>query len=398
MNINEFSFEYVLANYSKDYPLLKRLEHTKQDSLWHAEGNVAIHTELVIQAIKEAISNDPQISESDSKVLLWAAALHDYAKPITTKEREIDGLVRIVSPKHEDIGASLLFTRTKPNDLTDKEWLLVIKLIGFHQQAKLLVVRDKGASDYLKLFREVKSLDLLYHLALADLIGRDCEDKQEQIDLIELFKLEYIDLGYTGFYEDYVRMSTSSFKDQCGEKAERVALMGIRELSNGDIFMLEEALSKPYGYESIPIVNITVGISGAGKSSYVSTQNLPVVSMDQIRETLVDIHTQKVNDKVMRIAHEQLRQHLRDKNEIIWDATNYRKDFRSKVTQLAYKYGAFVRFIVFMKDEKQLQIDNASRKKEVPAIVISKQCDKFEIPTESEAHQIVWVRQGEVIM
>lgn len=397
MNINEFSLKSVLERHAKDYPLLKELEHTKQDSRWHAEGNVAVHTELVIEAVKDIVGNTPSLSESDTKVLLWAAVLHDYAKPITTKEREIDGAIRLVSPKHEQLGASLLFTRPKPSELNDKEWLQVIKLICFHQQAKLLVVRNKGYGEYVKLFKEVKSLELLYYLALADLVGRECEDKQEQIDLLDLFKLEYTDYGLTGYYDELVSNSIEQFKKTHSDKAERVALMGIKELGTGRIFMLEEALSKPYGYEDLPVVNITVGIAGSGKSTYVDSTQLPVVSMDQIRSTLDDINTQKVNDRVTRMALDQLRVHLRAKEEVIWDATNYRIDFRNKVTQLAYQYGAFVRFIVFIKDENQLQIDNASRVKEVPRAVISKQCEKFEIPTESEAHEVIWVRQGEVI-
>ncbi len=399
--IRSFSLNAILDNHLEDYPLLAEFESTVQDQRWHSEGNVKIHTHLVIEEMKKLISKNSDISESEQKILLWSAALHDYAKPITTKEKEIDGELRVVSPKHEQIGASLLFSCKKPNELTDEEWLIVIKLVGFHQQAKLLVVRNKDYRSYIKLFREVKSLDLLYYLAMADILGRECEDKQEQIDYVEFFKLNYQDYNLSGYFKNYEAKQQDkvvSLLNKPNQNSEHISNRGISNIIDGDIYMIEESLSKPYAHDHYPIVDVLVGVASSGKSTYTKSKpECAVISMDDIRGRLGNVHNQSANNLVLKIALDELKEHLRKGNHVIWDATNYRTDFRSKITDLAFKYKAYVRFFVFIKDKQQLQIDNKNRNRSVPSTVIDTQCSKFELPIEDEAHKVYWLRNGEYI-
>lgn len=57
-----------------EIPELRPMSDTPQDSCFHAEGDVAVHTRLAIESC-------PPDSEPD---LLWAALLHDIGKPATT--------------------------------------------------------------------------------------------------------------------------------------------------------------------------------------------------------------------------------------------------------------------------------------------------------------------------
>ncbi|HDY7669787.1 TPA: AAA family ATPase [Vibrio vulnificus] len=399
--VHSFSLDSVLNNHLQEFPLLAEFESTVQDSRWHSEGNVKIHTDLVIQEMKKLILKNPQLSESEQKILLWSAALHDYAKPITTHEREINGEIRVVAPKHEQIGASLLFSCKKPHELTYEEWLVIIKLVGFHQQAKLLVIRNEDYRSYIRLFREVKSLDLLYYLAMADILGRDCEDKQEQLDYVEFFKLNYLDYNLGGYFKDYElkqKEKVAKLIHKPSQNPEHISIRGISNIIDGNIYMIEESLSKPYAHMGYPIVDVLVGVASSGKSTYTKTvPERPVISMDNIRARFKNIDSQDVNNEVLRIALEELKDHLRSGNHVIWDATNYRYDFRSKVTELAFKYKAYVRFFVFIKDKAQLHIDNKSRKKRVIPEVIENQCSKFELPIEDEAHKVNWLHNGVLI-
>lgn len=45
------SFEECLFYLGSYFPLLKELENTIQDPIWHAEGNVQIHTEMVLSEV-----------------------------------------------------------------------------------------------------------------------------------------------------------------------------------------------------------------------------------------------------------------------------------------------------------------------------------------------------------
>ena len=75
-------------------PELAELEETPQPPAYHAEGDVAIHTRMAIEACPSDCDTD----------LLWIALLHDIGKPATTK---LHGDGRITSHGHDKLGAQL---------------------------------------------------------------------------------------------------------------------------------------------------------------------------------------------------------------------------------------------------------------------------------------------------
>jgi putative nucleotidyltransferase with HDIG domain len=77
----------------KFLPELELMADTPQSSYYHAEGDVAIHTRLAVEAC-------PANSDPD---LPWAALLHDLGKPLTTELHE-EG---IHSRGHDRAGAKL---------------------------------------------------------------------------------------------------------------------------------------------------------------------------------------------------------------------------------------------------------------------------------------------------
>ena len=74
-------------------PELVPLSGTPQPQRYHAEGDVAVHTRLVIEAC-------PADAHPD---LLWAALLHDIGKPETTRIQ--DG--RVTAHNHARVGADM---------------------------------------------------------------------------------------------------------------------------------------------------------------------------------------------------------------------------------------------------------------------------------------------------
>jgi putative nucleotidyltransferase with HDIG domain len=75
-------------------PELHALCGTPQPPEYHAEGDVAIHTRLAIEACPAGCDPD----------LLWVALLHDIGKPATT-EQNADG--RITAYGHARLGAEM---------------------------------------------------------------------------------------------------------------------------------------------------------------------------------------------------------------------------------------------------------------------------------------------------
>jgi putative nucleotidyltransferase with HDIG domain len=74
-------------------PELAELASTPQPFQYHAEGDVATHTKLAVEACPPDCAPD----------LLWASLLHDVGKPLTTKD---DG-ERITAHGHHAMGAEI---------------------------------------------------------------------------------------------------------------------------------------------------------------------------------------------------------------------------------------------------------------------------------------------------
>ncbi len=82
---------------SKAIPELVPLAATPQPQEFHAEGDVAIHTRLAIEACPPGCDPD----------LLWIALLHDIGKPATTRQNE-NG--RITAYGHDKLGTEMADT------------------------------------------------------------------------------------------------------------------------------------------------------------------------------------------------------------------------------------------------------------------------------------------------
>jgi predicted kinase len=390
----EMTCQDFIDLFGGDYPLLARFKDTPQDDEWHAEGNVHIHTDMVIKEAYLLINNEAQcLCNKDKIILILAALFHDYAKPLTTQLRDINGKERVVAPKHEGIGASLLFNLNSPLDLSAEDWLSVIQLTAYHHIPKLLVLKSKNKPKYARLARQVKSLSLLYYLEYADMKGRVCTDKQEQIDILDIFKLEAEAFGLwdNDGYDQVFKLAESHFPEHDKWLHERVAEHTKIHFEEDRIFMFEEELSIAFNYLEQPHLILTCGMAGSGKSTWIkdNLNGYHLIELDAIREQVSKQRSsQNKNDEVLRIAHEELKQALRDKKNILWDATNYRSDFRKRIIDLGVAYGAFTEIICFQKPLDRLSLDNKNREHRVPDEDFQRMLNKFQWPEVGEAHKL----------
>ncbi len=385
------SFERIAALLRPAIPLLEELESTPQDSRWHAEGNVLIHTKMVLEQLYLCLESEcGEITGDHRAALILAAVLHDIAKPLTTLQREIDEEVRLVSPKHEQRGRSVVaiaLAESFPHSALQE----LMALIGYHNRLKLLVARDSDARHYHKLSRLV-DLQLVYWLEIADMRGRECEDKAQQLEHLGYFRLfseeyQHWNLSHVPLWQEPIVDAMQGFSDSA---LDLVMASATCDFENGCISTPEEAVAKSYGYrENFPEVVITVGISGCGKSTWVRSHlaDHHLISLDAIRSSLSTRGDQKNNAQVVRIAKETLRVHLRAKQRVVWDATSLRIDFRSAIIDLAKRYGALVTIVAFYCAPKTLFKRDRTRKHPVGTKVLNSQIQSAQWPTLDEAHR-----------
>jgi tRNA nucleotidyltransferase (CCA-adding enzyme) len=155
------------------FPELDVLIDVPQDSEWHPEGDVFVHTTLVTDRARERIDDLPYARQI---TVMVAAVAHDFGKPATTKF--VDGRLR--SRGHEEAGV--------PPTITFLDRLKLHTLDGYDVRAQVVaLVRDHlkpgeffkkrdevGDGAFRRLARKCE-LDLLYRVAAADSLGRNAD-------------------------------------------------------------------------------------------------------------------------------------------------------------------------------------------------------------------------------
>ncbi|MDX6496854.1 MAG: hypothetical protein QOG23_114 [Blastocatellia bacterium] len=168
-----FGWLHALGVLDQLFPEIKALIDVPQDPEWHPEGDVFVHTRLVVDRARELIDDLPYPKQV---TVMLAALAHDFGKPATTEF--IDGRLR--SRGHEEGGVA--------PTLSFLEKLNLHTLDGYNVREQVLaLVRDHlKPGEFFKKREEVSDgafrrlarrceLDLLYRVAKADSLGRNAD-------------------------------------------------------------------------------------------------------------------------------------------------------------------------------------------------------------------------------
>lgn len=388
--------EFV-AGFGDRFSLLKEYKSTPQDREWHAEGDVHIHIGMVLAEVYKILATEAtHLSSNDRISLILGALLHDIAKPLTTKEQDIGGKMRTVAPRHASLGRSYLAPKLMGLGLNYKIVETTLGLVGYHHDPKQLVTKEKSPGDYRRIAR-LANPELLYWLELADIRGRECSDKQQQLDYVEMYGLfarEYQAWERYGTeYQKWRNYFHRELADRDSETKDLVFGNAIQNWEAGKILFPEEELARSYNYrDSFPQVVLTFGVSGSGKSTWIE-QNLNkhnLISLDSLRTEITgDRSKQTKNSKIVSIAKERLKTYLRSQSKVVWDATNLRRDFRQQIISLSKNYGALITLAIFHCEEAVYWERNQQRRHQIPEAVLRRQLQCMEFPEIDEAHRII---------
>src|SRR5690606_30545050 len=162
----------------KEFHWVADMEGVVQDPRHHAEGDVAVHTRMVLESL-HALEQFQRLDTQAQEVLWAAALLHDVEKRSTTSI-EADGSItsRGHAKRGEYTTRALLF-RDVPTPFFIRE--KICALVRHHGLP--LWIFDKShpvKTLYETALRiEMPSLALL---AKADVLGRICHDQRELLD------------------------------------------------------------------------------------------------------------------------------------------------------------------------------------------------------------------------
>jgi predicted kinase len=380
------------AAFGDALPALGRFASTPQDAEWHAEGDVRIHTGMVLDELNKTLHAVPEGAARAELVL--GALLHDYAKPWTTREAEIGGRVRVVAPRHEAKGRSALaplLLGLMPFDSV----LRVLGMIGAHHEPKLLAIKSRPPGEVKRLSRRAAPWQLLA-LERADMRGRVCPDLPKQLEHLDLYELMAEEYSPEGWRADWAEAALAATRGRSEATRDFVYGEALRLAEAGRLTSPAELgyLAHHHGRDDPPELVITVAPSGAGKTRLCRTllepRGFERVSLDDAREELTgDVSDQTANGQARQLAKQRLKAALRPGRKVVWDATSLRRELRGMIVQVGLDYGALVTFAVIWQRPEDYARGNRARAEAVPDSVLRRQLDGLEWPEADEAHRIV---------
>ena len=341
---------------------IRDMEGVVQDSIHHAEGDVATHTQMVVKELLES-SDHQALSDQDQEVLFAAALLHDVEKRSTTVIED-DGSVtsRGHALKGEYTARTILFkNHNTPFAIKEK----IAKLVRYHGLPLWIFEKKDPLKTLLKTSLEVN----LAHLALlskADVLGRICKDQEELLYRIELFE---------EFCKEQNCLNQSRHFDTDLAKFNYF----YKENNSPDFVPFEKDVFEVILFCALP---------GTGKDTFIAQHysDLPVVSLDNIRrKNNIKPTDKKKNGWVIQMAKEQAKVHLRKRECFVWNATNIYRNLRGQIISLFHSYGAKVKVIYLEVPYKRLMNQNQNREYPVPNKVLEKMISKLDVPAPWEA-------------
>jgi putative nucleotidyltransferase with HDIG domain len=165
------------------------MRNTSENSIYHREENVFIHTMMVC----EWYHNHAPTRTDYYYLGLFAGLLHDIAKPIcrTRKENEKRG-VYYSYDRHDVVGAKMAEELLASYAVNEFEIMRISWMVGHHQI--FWSTKDNGIKVRMaKFLREQDIFEPFKHFMLADDFGRICEDRTlDSVQHFDDFEREYM--------------------------------------------------------------------------------------------------------------------------------------------------------------------------------------------------------------
>jgi predicted kinase len=356
----------------QEFDWFRDMKGVEQDAIWHAEGDVFIHTKMVAEALVSH-PDFQELSEQDKHILFATAMLHDVEKRSTTEEEEIqeNGVKRmaITSRNHAKKGektARVILYKDIETPFPIREH--ICKLVR-HHGAPIWAMDREDASKYVTELSLKTNTKMLALFAKADILGRIAKDSDDMMARVEMF--------------EWLCEINKCF----GKPREFKSLLGKRYyFKNDDAWPDYE----PYDEKDF-VAYVMCALPGSGKDTYIRRylKDIPMVSIDELRrERKVKRGDKKAEGHVYQEIKEMCKVHMRARQDFVFNATNITKDMRGKVVKEFEEYGAKVVIVYVEVPYKTLLQQNHNRDHKVPEDAIEDMIWSLDVPDQTESYAI----------
>lgn len=336
------------------------LQNCPQDHRFHAEGDVGIHTKMVLKALLE-LEEFQLLSQYDQQILCWSALLHDIGKPKCTMTDE-KGYIR--APKHAIIGEKM--ARRMLWDMNIEAREAICSLIRLHG-LPIWCLNKKNPNTEVAMASLRLTNKHLYLLSKADVLGRKSISQDDFLERVELYKEFCIE-------------------QECFERAKP-----FHNAHSQFKFFHKQSNYPAVIYDDTAFeVILLSGIPGSGKDTYAKSLQLPVVSLDAIREEFdIKVSDKKAQGKVAQIAYQRAKEYAAKKKSFVWNSTNLTHKFRARIIDTLSVYNPRFRLVYIETSSTNIL---TRRRDTIPVRKLEKMMNMLEIPLPNEGHLVAYIQ------
>ena len=356
------------AALERQFSCVADMKHVPQHKVHHAEGDVAVHTQMVLDEL-QYVDDYMSQSEQDREIIWAAALLHDVEKRSTSIDEGNGNISANGHARRGEYTARTILYRDIPTPFHIREQ--ITSLVRFHGLPLWLMEKYEPAKKVHEISLRLNTAYLKL-LAEADAKGRICEDLGFLLDSLELFEMFCKEQGCWGRAKDFATFNAR-----------------FRYFNTPDSYVDYV----PFDDFKCEVIMMS-GLPGMGKDHYIQSldKDIPVVSLDTIRRKHKISPTDKSgNGWVVQTAKEEARTYLRKGQNFVWNATNVTQQMRSQLVDLFVSYGAKVKIVYVEKPYELWRNQNRNREFPLPENVLDKLLSKLEIPQLTEAHEVEYI-------
>lgn len=341
----------------------KALYLCPQEPDYHAEGDVGIHTRMVVEALLD-LPEFQTLPTTEQDLLFNAALVHDIAKPACT----IIENGQISSPKHAQVGEKMARDMFWDAEFDWRERLCA--LVRLHGLPIWALDKQLPHAAVIAASLRVPNR-LTYLLAKADVLGRVSNTQADFLERVEFFK-------------------ALCEENDCFEQSKQF----LNEHSRFKFFRSQSEHPAELFDDTHFEITILSGIAGSGKDTYASQysyeNNIPIVSLDSLRNQYKVKHgDSKGQGQIIQKALEIAKAYCAKKQSFIWNSTNLTREMRSGLLSTFGVYNPRFRIVYVETSQENIF---ARRKEDIPMQNLQKMFRILDIPQLTEAHEVVYLR------
>ncbi|MEL7060283.1 MAG: AAA family ATPase [Acidobacteriota bacterium] len=340
---------------------LQRLDGCPQNPRYHAEGDVLVHTRLVVEALVDSVGWR-QLAPDLREELFAAAVLHDVGKPDCTHIDD-DGTIRSRghAQRGEIIARQVLYRQGVEPERRER----VCALVRHHMVPLYLRDSPRPSRQAATVSWSVRC-DLLALLGRADALGRISDDADDLADRHRVFEAVCDDLGCVD--RPYPFASPLHRFWFFRHPAERL-----------------EASPPALGASRVTFV---VGLPGSGRRAWAQRCGVldgPLLDLDALGGRY-GVGEEDTSGVVVAEARQRARDLLRQGESFTWLETGLQRAPRSHLLDVFAEARAYVRLVHVERPYRELL--DASSRADSAATELERLMDQWQVPDATEAHRV----------